>query len=126
MKPRRNNRTTANAAKPKPTTGPTFHIIHLSEPSLEFAFGQQLAYPRDGLFLFGPTDAKKTFATTRYGVIGTPEGVARFQRWSKTMTGYIPIPPPGPRSRPVEPQHVPFPGFKEAFHMYPEVQRNAE
>jgi hypothetical protein len=32
------------------------------------------------------------------------------------MRGYIPIPVPGPRSRKVEPQHVPFPGFQEAFN----------
>jgi hypothetical protein len=98
------------------TRGPTFHIVHLPEPRFEFGYGQELEYPRDGLFLFGPSDAEKTFSTTRYGVIGTPDGIDRFRRWSKTITGYIPIPPPGPRSRPIEPQHVPFPGFKEAFH----------
>jgi hypothetical protein len=98
------------------TKGPTFHIIHLPEPRLEFAYGQELEYPRDGLFLFGPTDAKNTFAQTRYGVIGTPEGIDRFRRWAKTIASYIPIPAPGPRSRANEPQHVPFPGFKEAFH----------
>jgi hypothetical protein len=49
-------------------------------------------------------------------VIGTPEGVQRLRNWSKTIRTFINIPPPGPRSRPIEPQHVPFPGFAEAFH----------
>ncbi|HEY1215049.1 MAG TPA: hypothetical protein VGE93_15575 [Bryobacteraceae bacterium] len=40
----------------------------------------------------------------------------RFEAWSLKMRGYIAIPPPGPRGREIEPQHVPFPGFKEAFH----------
>jgi hypothetical protein len=32
------------------------------------------------------------------------------------MRGYISIPVPGPRSRKIEPHHVPFPGFQEAFN----------
>jgi hypothetical protein len=102
--------------RPSTISAPIFKVLHLPEPSLTFAHGQILEYPRDGLFLFGPTDAKKGFSATRFGVIGTPEGVERFRRWSKCMMGYIPIPVPGPRSRTVEPQHVPFPGFREAFH----------
>ena len=78
--------------------------------------GRSLNTPRDGLFLFGPCDATKVFSATRFGVIGTSEGVERFQRWSKRMRGYIAAPVPGPRSREIEPQHVAFPGFKEAFH----------
>jgi len=113
------NRATATktaSTRSKRPTGPTFHVVHLPEPRLEFAHQQELEYPRDGLFLFGPVDARKAFSTTRYGVIGTPEGIDRFRRWSQTITRYIPIPPPGPRTRPVQPHHVPFPGFKEAFH----------
>jgi hypothetical protein len=52
----------------------------------------------------------------RYGVIGTAEGIRRFRSWAKTLTGFIDVPVPGPRSRAVEPQHVPFPGFAAAFH----------
>lgn len=115
----RNRKASPKGTAPKKEHGPaapSFTVAHLSEPALEFAYGQQVEYPRDGLFLFGPADARQNFAETRFGVIGTSEGVERFQRWSKSMTGYIPIPAPGPRSREVEPQHVPFPGFKEAFH----------
>lgn len=78
--------------------------------------GQRLVYPRDGLFLYGPVGDVTQLPSIRYGVIGTPEGVRRFREWSKVVRGFIDIPLPGPRSREVEPQHVPFPGFAEAFH----------
>ena len=115
---RRNRDGSSRSGSPRPprATGPTFYVKHIAEPALEFAHGQTVEFPRDGLFLFGPVDAKKQFSATRYGVIGTPDGVDRFRRWSQTLAGYIPIPVPGPRSRAIEPQHVPFPGFKEAFH----------
>ena len=108
----------SKSARTTPTqdSGPQFVVSHIPEPLLESAYGQKVEFPRDGLFLFGPCDATKDFSTTRFGVIGTSEGVRRFLEWSKRMRGYIPIPAPGPRSRAVEPQHVPFPGFKEAFH----------
>jgi hypothetical protein len=91
-------------------------VLYLPEPSLEFAYGQKLTYPRDGLFLFGPCDSTAKLATTRFGVIGTPEGIRCFQEWSKAMAGFIAAPEPGPRSRAIEPQHIHFPGFAEAFH----------
>jgi len=91
-------------------------VGYLSEPLLEFKYGQRLAYPRDGLFLYGPVGDASSLKSVRYGVIGTPEGVRRFKAWSSTIRRFIDIPVPGPRSRAVEPQHVPFPGFEEAFH----------
>lgn len=91
-------------------------MLYLEEPLLEFRHRQRLVYPRDGLFLYGPVGDTKELPAIRYGVIGTPDGVQRFGAWAKTMAGFIDIPPPGPRSRAVEPQHVPFPGFAEAFH----------
>ncbi len=51
----------------------------------------------------------------RYGVIGTAQGVQRFQAWSRMVSGFIDIPEPSARSREIEPQHVPFPGFEQAF-----------
>ncbi|MGA2206090.1 MAG: hypothetical protein ABSG10_05110, partial [Terracidiphilus sp.] len=102
--------------QPSAPAAPLFVVSHIPEPKLEFAYGQKVEYPRDGLFLFGPCDATKEFSATRFGVIGTAEGVKRFERWSEKMRGNIAIPAPGPRSRGVEPQHVAFPGFKEAFH----------
>jgi hypothetical protein len=91
-------------------------LTYLPEPMLEFRFGQRLAYPRDGLFLYGPVGDPNEVRAIRYGVIGTSEGVRRFRLWSAKLKGFIDIPPPGPRSRAVEPQHVPFPGFAAAFH----------
>jgi hypothetical protein len=49
-------------------------------------------------------------------VIGTADGVRRLRSWANALTGFIDVPPSDPRSRAVEPQHVPFPGFAEAFH----------
>jgi hypothetical protein len=83
---------------------------------LEFRHGQQLAYPRDGLFLFGPVGDTTQLRSIRYGVIGTPDGVRRFRTWSSTVQNLIDVPEPGPRSKGVEPQHVPYPGFEAAFH----------
>ena len=91
-------------------------LWHIPEPLLEFAHGQKVEYPRDGLYLFGPCDSQKRPGVTRYGVIGTHEGVERFRRFSAKMRGYIPVPVPGPRSRKIELQHVAFPGFQEAFN----------
>jgi hypothetical protein len=95
---------------------PVFVVSHIAEPKLEFAYSQKVEYPRDGLFLFGPCDAEKRPSQTRFGVIGTAEGVKRFAQWAEKKRGFIATPVPGPRSREVEPQHVPFPGFQEAFH----------
>ena len=94
----------------------TPRMLHLPEPELEFHHGQQLVYPRDGLFLYGPVGDAAQLPSIRYGVIGTRDGVARFKKWASEMAGFIDIPEPGPRSRAVEPQHVPFPGFAAAFH----------
>lgn len=91
-------------------------LDYLPEPLLEFRMGQRLVYPRDGLFLYGPVGDITQLPTIRYGVIGTDDGVRRFQTWAKTVRGFIEVPPPGVRSRTIEPQHVPFPGFAEAFH----------
>ena len=92
------------------------HVSYIPEPELEFRYGQRLAYPRDGLFLYGPVGDVDQLRSIRYGVIGTPEGVRRFRVWSSKLRGFIDVPSPGLRSRAVEPQHVPFPGFAEAFH----------
>lgn len=83
---------------------------------MEFRFGQSTAYPRDGLYLFGPVDAGTRPRTVRYGVIGTPEGLRRFQEWARKVDSFIDVPPRGPRSKAIEAHHVAFPGFSEAFH----------
>ena len=75
-----------------------------------------MEYPRDGLFLYGPVGDVQELPVIRYGVIGTKDGVRRFHQWASCVRELIPVPKPGPRSRAIEPQHVAFPGFREAFH----------
>jgi hypothetical protein len=116
---------TKRRGKPKSRKPATRRVIYLTEPLLEFGFGQKLTYPRDGLFLFGPCDAGAGLSQTRFGVIGTPEGVRCFNNWSRQMTGLIQPPEPGPRSRAIEPQHVPFPGYAEAFRSEWSLQSSA-
>ena len=63
-------------------------LWHIPEPLLEFAHGQMVEYPRDGLYLFGPCDAQKRSGVTRYGVIGTREGIMRTRgKWFDYDTG---------------------------------------
>jgi hypothetical protein len=90
------------------------HLIHVDEPHLEFRFGQKLVYPRDGLFLYGPVDGGRP--TVNYGVIGTPAGLARLERWAQSIAGFVPPPAHRRGARLVEPQHVAFPGFAAAYN----------
>lgn len=90
-------------------------LMHIEEPELEFRFGQRMTYPRDGLYLFGPVDAGAIPRSIRYGFIGTPQSFEYFQEWASQISSYIPIPSRGRTSKENTPQHVPFPGFAEAF-----------
>ena len=99
----------------KSDPAPSLEIKHVPEPRLEFGFEQKLEYPRDGLYLYGPPTSDATVSEIRYGVIGTEQGVQRFRAWSRMASGFIDIPEPSARSRKIEPQHVPFPGFEQAF-----------
>ena len=113
------SRSTPRGSARKPHAKPkvkSLQMIFLPEPLLEFGHGQKMVYPRDGLFLFGPSGDSSDVPAVRYGAIGTPDGVRRLASWASKVSRFIPIPTPGPRSRQVEPQHVPFPGFSEAFH----------
>ena len=76
-------------------------LTHLGEPLLEFRYGQRLAYPRDGLFLYGPVGDVGQLKSVRFGVIGTAEGVRRFNVWSNACEVYRRA-PPGRRSRAIE------------------------
>ncbi len=108
--------TTKNSSAKPNSKAKTLQMIFLPEPLLEFGYGQKMVYPRDGLYLFGPSGDPSDVPAVRYGVIGTSDGVRRLATWASKVSRFIPIPIPGPRSRQVEPQHVPFPGFGEAFH----------
>lgn len=91
-------------------------ITYIPEPTLKFRYGQQLEYPRDGLYLFGPVDSSQTLKHTHFGYIGTKDGLDRFQRWATQVSTFIPAPSKRRGAKAVEPHHVPFPGFSEAFN----------
>jgi len=59
----------------------------LNEPYLEFRYAQKMHHPRDGLALFGPYDADTAshLKNINYAVIGTPEGIADFEKWSERI-----------------------------------------
>ena len=90
------------------------NLIHVEEPLLEFRFGQTLVYPRDGLFLYGPVDDGRP--EINYGVIGTPAGIARLERWTQSVASFISSPLPRRGAKLIEAQHVPFPGFAAAYN----------
>jgi hypothetical protein len=82
------------------------------EPPLEFASGEKLEHPRDGLALFGPADSGDAGKPKelRYGVVGTRNGVVAFREFARAI------------GRPVLTEaHLNdvlwphFPGFEEAF-----------
>lgn len=81
--------------------------ILLPEPTLEFASGQRLEDPRDGLTLFGPLEVAHPYGI-RLGVIGTPEGIAVFSAWLDRIQQPL-FDAGSPRARPF------FPGFEAAF-----------
>jgi hypothetical protein len=89
-------------------------LVHIPEPLLEFRFGQKLVYPRDGLFLYGPVDGGRP--EVHYGAIGTPAGLARLERFTGMVAGFLPPPPLRKGARLIEPQHVAYPGFGAAFN----------
>ncbi len=66
-------------------------IVQLSEPDLEFRYGQRAANPRWGLSLFGPYDADSPAHITSisYGLVGTHQGAESFLRFAETLRGPI-------------------------------------
>jgi hypothetical protein len=79
----------------------------LPEPKLKFGYNQLLIDPRDGLTLYGPHQ-KGRVSSLSVGVIGTPEGIARFGRWMRKVQKPM-IPPQADIAKPF------FPGFEESF-----------
>src|SRR5689334_9212806 len=84
-------------------------LDYLDEPLLRFGHGQLLADPKDGLFLFGPLLDQRKPAEIRVGVIGTEQGIGRYERWVERVNGFI---PPGVAG---SEHHLAFPGFEAAF-----------
>ena len=85
----------------------------LTEPALEFNYGQQLVDPHDGLGLFGPYSAPLAYhpKNISYAVIGPPEGLEAFHRFSEAFRSPI-----LPGEADINPRlWPPFPGFDAAF-----------
>lgn len=89
------------------------NVTVFDEPQLEFASGERLEHPRDGLTLFGPVDSKGIEKPSHlcYGVVGTKTGVAAFREFVKAINR--PIPTDSDLDEVLWPH---FPGFEEAFH----------
>ena len=85
-------------------------LIRIPEPQLRFGHGQLSENPKDGLFLFGPVVDAEHPRQLRLGVMGTPEGLLRYDRWAKRMRGFIDV-PATPRAF-----HMAWPGFEAAFN----------
>jgi hypothetical protein len=81
----------------------------IPEPELEFANGERAEHPKDGLFLFGPTDDGQKPKSLRYGVIGTQDGIAHFHNWANSVRGFIPAHDSS------KAHHAAFPGFEAVF-----------
>lgn len=94
----------------------TLSILHIGEPQLEFRYGQKVEYPRDGLFLYGPVQTPDQVHAVRYGAVGTRNGIRRLKTWATRIADRIATPESEIIYRGVGAQHVPWPGFEEAFH----------
>jgi len=88
-------------------------VTIFEEPQLEFASGERLEHPRDGLTLFGPVDSKgiEKPSHIRYGVIGTKGGIRALKEFIFAVNREIPT---GDGFDDILWPH--FPGFEEAFH----------
>jgi hypothetical protein len=86
--------------------------IELNEPELEFRYGQRACDPRDGLALFGPYDADLPSrpTTVNYILLGTDEGITKFQLWSRLIDQPCFDAPKGNQRL-----WAPYPGFTAAF-----------
>lgn len=85
-------------------------ITHIDEPMLSFGFNQQTEHPKDGLFLYGPPASNLNPARMDVGVIGTTEGIRRYETWVKAMSSTIAAPETGR-----EENKTMWPGFQATF-----------
>lgn len=85
------------------------NLIKLPEPMLLFGYEQAMQDPRDGLSLFGPLDAGKPYGV-RAGVVGTKEGIRRFNSWVTRVQSLLTNTPP-------QVGRPPYPGFEAIFRI---------
>jgi hypothetical protein len=72
-----------------------WRLTHISEPALAFGFGQTAEHPKDGRFLFGPPASNQNPARMDVGVIGTAQGIERYERWVRSIGATIAAPEKG-------------------------------
>src|SRR5437763_1959392 len=84
-------------------------LIDVPEPELLFGHGQRMAHPKDGLLLYGPSEALPPGTRLRIGVVSTQEGLRRYSQCVNRLAK--PIEP----KKENDPNHTPFPGFEAAF-----------
>jgi len=83
-------------------------LIEIPEPDLQFAFGQSMPHPKDGLSLYGPLLGALT-GKLRIGVVATSNGLRLYKKFAERFSR--PISP----ARPDDPNHTIFPGFQAIF-----------
>lgn len=100
-------------------SGPAMDLTLLSEPRLDFRFGQKLVDPHAGLALFGPYDADDASHPKgiSYAVVGAPEGLAAFEAFSKVLAAPVVSQEYGDPRQLAKAKLLwpPFPGFEAAF-----------
>lgn len=90
-------------------------IKFISEPTLGFGHNQTNDHPKDGLYLYGPHSASDKLVTINIGVIGTESGLGFFDTKLKEISGFVSVPPPGPKDKVFRLHLSHFPGLSEAF-----------
>lgn len=85
-------------------------VTHIDEPLLSFGFNQKTEHPKDGLFLFGPPASNQNPARMDVGVIGTSDGIRRYETWVRALAATIAAPGSGR-----EENKTMWPGFQAAF-----------
>lgn len=87
----------------------TLQTHFFPEPLLEFAQGQKLEHPQDGLFLYGPVNLPGSPEVLRVGVIGTDQGIRLVKEWLVSLAGRLPV------KDPTKLHTSAWPGFQPAF-----------
>lgn len=85
------------------------HLIEIAEPELQFAFGQAMAHPKDGLSLYGPLRGPLTGGRLRIGVVATARGRRLYGKFSERLSKHI------APAKENDPNHTLFPGFQAVF-----------
>lgn len=85
-------------------------MVHIDEPMLSFGFNQKTEHPKDGLFLYGPPASNQNPARMDVGVIGTTDGIRRYEAWVRSISSTIAAPETGR-----EENKALWPGFQAVF-----------